>query len=454
MDDDIQMDISLKLYIPSDFGNPVDLSEVSKRLTEFSSSPATIALSTPETIAPSTPETVETQIISRPYPFPFLKKYKCSERIKDLLMKDDNLEYLFEIHNTVVEIVSIENNKLILRIDCDEYDGKIINFKIGFLKDFFTFHLSNADLLPFFKENIKNGKRIFFRFNCSQKRLTHGDFHQDSVLFILLQYFNYKNIDRNYVISNDPVYGTDLLLTQNPGPHRYVDKIEKNYGKSYKYYYDVLSNVLKDKNYNFAFKGKYNSLDSLLWPDALWKHSAPQEGEEATTEENSYIKTIRIHGKLGRGDVSDIKVNVCSKYIKLEESDITNNGTLGFFFFTSEGTPAGTPEGTRENSIILEIKLETKQPIDDVNLDKNQLTILLDTLKNTSISNSDGICKLDIFKETATIIPRGGNKDITNKSRKYRLIYSKKVDRIKRVKRRRSNKRLHKRRTVKKHLKI
>jgi len=267
--------------------------------------------------------------------FPYLRKYGVSSKLKDSLTKE-NVGKLYKLNGILLEI-SLNNNNIGIIIYNDE-ENSYNPTDLPILRELLIFHLSNiSDIFSIFKEMISKNNRVFFRLSAKSDRSLSAAYHQDSVAFIIIQYFKHNGENDNTTISDNPVLGTNILITPfsehtsgfNANMiHSDESVIADNpFGESYTKAYNLLkSSVTSD----FSFKGKYKSLDTLFWPDLLLKHAIPSIDEEfvkAETTEKSITMAI-IQSSYQKN------VKICSKSIPVTNDNLQNNGKISFFCFT------------------------------------------------------------------------------------------------------------------------
>lgn len=314
---------------------------------------------------------------------PLLKKFSSAEfntpRFYDSMLKFDGMMFVITFGDNV-NITPYKERRFL------PYPPISLDVKI-----FIQNQLIMSGILSYLRlYQIENPTyNIVIRLNCSNRTISYGNYHNDSVMYQILKY--YKN-DRT-------VLGSELLFMDQRSAIIHRRMTPEGTFENYPLISDIQEkiNEMYDHNHipSVVLRGLYNSGDTLVFNDMLIKHAAINERSKIT---NGVLK-IRI------GDMGDEDITVCNSRIETLPRHITGRGIIGISVWSSNETNGVNAILTShlDNANKFSFELMETEPVKEVDFDIDKYKEFLLTLQHAEFLES-GSC---LIKDT-TILSRGG----------------------------------------------
>jgi len=253
---------------------------------------------------------------------------------------------------------------------------------------------------------------IFVRLNPRRTPIGNTEYHNDSNLFQILQYYNQK---LPYVL------GSELLFyhENDTNIHRHLKTIDSDTGESF-FPRDIMGDLVFEKhnlvkkiyqNIKAAglspplLRNKLHNGDTVVFPDTLWKHAVIDPNENR--EDN--IMHIRV-ADTGQSSKA-VDVTVCAERIHTGINDYENRRIVGLFCGLTN-TNYLNPEYFLDPFSLIDEGV--KSNITTVNFNEEQCSDFL-----TQLSRGDGCITIPINGTTPNInIKHRGGLNIKPRNKK------------------------------------
>jgi hypothetical protein len=177
-----------------------------------------------------------------------------------------------------------------------------------------------------YKPSITYKSSICIKVNAAEKTIPSADYHNDNVLFQILQY---SNKSKPYTLSTELLMYHNMEEIETRSVHSSLEKGPDGnpyfppeiMGPLVHDRYEMVKRIYREISDGLTvLRFKLNKNDTVVFPDTLWKHAATNKNEQIIRNESGIANKMKI--EMYR--YVSKEVNICQERIRVSEEDVVN----------------------------------------------------------------------------------------------------------------------------------